>query len=398
MSTEDARDVAGQMLLKIKGGVDPKFLSHLTVTKNVDVTLEKVLIDFLQDRSLKERTSKEYRYQITRAFKDWLQRPVSMITKDEVREWYVAGRETQADTDNTFRILKSMMNYAVGREWIDDNPCKIISVLKLGYRKQRRTTSLSIEHELPQFIRAFVDFQPIRRSQVTGKDYLTLLLWHGYRAGEARHIRWRDVDFDKRSVTIPDPKNHEPHILPLTEVPHFLFLTRRRELPDNIIGTDEYLDHWVFPNRSGTGPITDVRKTAKTIFINAGIPRYTPHDIRRTFASTLNYMGVGYADLKALLNHKTKDITETYIQPQRLAEQLESVGDMYEAFYTGETIERVRERRNNFSKDSVIRLKLFSKRLHGEEHWSRKEAMEAFRLWAEEDAQMEMDGTTEFPD
>lgn len=288
MSTDEARDVAGQMLLRIKSGVDPKFLSHLTVTRNVDFTLEKVLNDFLQDRTLKERTSKEYRYQITTAFRDWLQRPISMITKDEIREWYVAGKATPANTDNAFRVLRSLMGYAVARDLIDDNPCSVIGKLRIGYKKKRRTTSLSIERELPQFIRAFVDFQPIRRSQVTAKDYLTLLLWYGYRAGEARHIRWRDVDFDKRAVTIPDPKNSIPHVLPLTEVPYVLFVTRRRELPDNLKQTEKYLDQWVFPSRSGTGPITDVRKTTKTIFKNAGIPRYSLHDLRRTFASALS--------------------------------------------------------------------------------------------------------------
>lgn len=115
---------------------------------------------------------------------------------------------------------------------------------------------------------------------------------------------------------------------------------------------------------------------------------------------SVNYGNVGYADLKALLNHKTKDITETYIQPQRLAEQLESVGDMYEAFYTGETMERIRDRRlYALSAQGIIRRKLFSERLHGGDAvWSREELMESLKLWVEEDAQMDRDGTAKFPD
>ena len=100
----------------------------------------------------------------------------------------------------------------------------------------------------------------------------------------------------------------------------------------------------------------------------------------------MNYTSVGYADLKALLNHKTKDITETYIQPQRLAEQLGSVGDMYEAFYTGEKVERVGWAGVPLSPEGVVRRKLFSKRLHGDDSvWSREELMETLKLWAEED-------------
>jgi hypothetical protein len=36
--------------------------------------------------------------------------------------------------------------------------------------------------------------------------------------------------------------------------------------------------------------------------------------MRRTFASVLNDLGLQQADVKALMNHKSKDITEIYIQ------------------------------------------------------------------------------------
>ncbi len=69
-----------------------------------------------------------------------------------------------------------------------------------------------------------------------------------------------------------------------------------------------------------------------------------------------------------------------------LAEQLGSVGDMYEAFYTGEKVERVGWAGAPLSPEGVVRRKLFSKRLHGDDSvWSREELMETLKLWAEED-------------
>ncbi len=59
----------------------------------------------------------------------------------------------------------------------------------------------------------------------------------------------------------------------------------------------------------------------------------TPHDLRRTFASTLNNIGVGYADNKALMNHKNKDITATYIQNniEKLRDHLTKVVKYYDS-------------------------------------------------------------------
>ncbi|WP_193366916.1 tyrosine-type recombinase/integrase [Pelagibius marinus] len=388
IEAEEAREIAKKLLLSIKAGIHPKHLNHANTSGSAGHTLAKVLEDFLHDRPLKESTKAAYRYQIERRFKDWLNRPISTIHRDEVRQWYVAGKAKPADTDNSLRILKSIMNYAKALGLVTDNPCDIVSALKIGYRKNRRTSSISVERELPQFLKTLVEFKPVRKSQVTAKDYLVLLLHYGYRASEATHLRWRDIDFDKYVVTILDPKNREPHKLPLTPLVWTLFVARFRELPDEQRKGDKYLESYVFPNRKGKGPLTDVRKTLHTICEVAKIPDYTLHDIRRTFASVLNYLAMGYPDIKRLMNHKTKDITETYIEPQRLAEQLQTVANFYEALYTQRSLDSVRSGRLQVvPEDSQIQVRLFSERLHGPGSlWTEEDVCESMRVWAEENA------------
>ena len=52
-----------------------------------------------------------------------------------------------------------------------------------------------------------------------------------------------------------------------------------------------------------------MRRLSKAIGVS-----FTPHDLRRTFATRAAEVGVDYLMIKRLLNHKTHDITARYIQ------------------------------------------------------------------------------------
>jgi integrase len=79
-------------------------------------------------------------------------------------------------------------------------------------------------------------------------DYLLLLVFTGLRRQEAVQLRWKHVDFQDRTLTVlPDPKNHEPHTLPLSDFVLAL-LTHRQGLVVN---------GYVFPRKDDTGYLTE---------------------------------------------------------------------------------------------------------------------------------------------
>jgi integrase len=71
--------------------------------------------------------------------------------------------------------------------------------------------------------------------------------------------------------------------------------------------------------------ITNLKRPLSRISKAAGI-EFTPHDLRRSFATYLDTVGTPYGVIKRLLNHKTKsDVTERYIQKRDLEETINYV-------------------------------------------------------------------------
>lgn len=46
-------------------------------------------------------------------------------------------------------------------------------------------------------------------------DYLTLLLLTGLRRSEGAQLKWADVDFAEKTLTVRETKNGDDHVLPL---------------------------------------------------------------------------------------------------------------------------------------------------------------------------------------
>ena len=72
---------------------------------------------------------------------------------------------------------------------------------------------------------------------------------------------------------------------------------------------------WVFANPLTGTKITDPHRQIVNVIKNSGVP-FSPHDLRRTFASIVSRLGdrLSYYTTKRLLNHRTSDVTQGYIQ------------------------------------------------------------------------------------
>lgn len=124
------------------------------------------------------------------------------------------------------------------------------------------------------------------------------------------------------SLTIPDPKNHQPHVLPLSG---FLFglLTRRRH--QEVSNSSRF----VFPGDGVKGYRNAPEKQIQRVIIESGVT-FTLHDLRRTFITAAESLDISAYALKRLINHKmTNDVTAGYIisDVERLRETMQRVTD-----------------------------------------------------------------------
>jgi len=58
---------------------------------------------------------------------------------------------------------------------------------------------------------------PWGSAQQTVGDFLILLLLTGLRRNEAATLQWQSVDLKARLIRLPDTKNHDDHVLPLSD-------------------------------------------------------------------------------------------------------------------------------------------------------------------------------------
>ena len=72
-------------------------------------------------------------------------------------------------------------------------------------------------------------------------------------------------------------------------------------------------ERWVFAGRGGKVSLKEPRYQIARISEIIG-HNFTSHDLRRTFATVAEAHGLDRFTIKRLMNHKTQDVTENYIQ------------------------------------------------------------------------------------
>lgn len=133
--------------------------------------------------------------------------------------------------------------------------------------------------------------------------YLRCLLLTGARRNELAALRWEDVDFKWKSMTIRDKVEGE-RTIPLTPYVEYLItpLPRRNE--------------FVFSSPAAkSGRIEEPRNNHSATLIAAGLPVITLHGLRRSFSTLSEWVEVPAGIVAQIMGHKPSAIAEKhYIQ------------------------------------------------------------------------------------
>lgn len=203
--------------------------------------------------------------------------------------------------------LRQMFRWALDEGWIDDDPTSTLRKTELCGVQQPRSRTLSHAEvkELSARMSAAGLARHIRRAT-------WLMLATGARIGELAHARWRDVDLQAATWTIPAEFSHSGHA---HTVPLSAFAVRHLQSETGLrSGSD-----WVFPGRNGSEPLspkalgkqirdrqrgTQIRgrsAATKELLLSGGA--WTPLDLRRTAASLMRDAGVTEDVISACLDH-----------------------------------------------------------------------------------------------
>jgi integrase len=325
MTPSAARKKAQKILATLASGKDPTV--ERARRKIRGVTLKEVLEHFLSVRNLRANTRKSYRNMIPRSLGDWLDLPVAAITRDMVVQRHLdlrkptrQGTSGEVQANIVMRVLGTLLNFAAANYEIDDKPIILINpVKKLSYNRQwypeGRRQRIIPDHKMADWYDAVIS---LKYKKI--KDYLLLLLFTGLRRVEGASLRWEDVDFASKVITIRAEiaKNKKEHRLPLSDFLETLLKTRYLERDSS---------EFVFPGRGACGHIVDSDCVFAGVAKRSGCP-FTLHDLRRTFLTMAERLGFSYVVLKKLANHSGRnDTTFGYIvvDTERLREPMQKI-------------------------------------------------------------------------
>lgn len=287
-------------------------------------TVEQFATTWLEEvvrRSVKASTHDSYRFIVTRYVIprigslriDKLTTPrVQKLINDLADEDY-----SPSTVRNVYIRLSALLDVAVSYRLVTHNVAKGVVLPKLGRAPMR---GLTVE-EARRLLAAI--------GNVRNATAFRLLLGLGLRRGEVLGLRWEDLDWEAKTITVTQqvqrvgakvvistPKTEgSGRTLPLTATMLALLEARRQAQQAE---RDKLGDAWhehglIFASEAGTP--TSPRNFFRTFMAartKAKLPGVRLHDLRHTFATLLGDLGVAEGVIGALLGHVPSNVTQHY--------------------------------------------------------------------------------------
>lgn len=340
---DQARDEAKGLLHSMCKGVEPKAEKKRIAAQNQ--TLKELVAEYVEEKRtrngpLRPSTVANCHKHLRNMFKDWADRPVNSITRQDcVTLFSKVSKETPANANHGFRVLKGWINYYNAKHETDDgrvavNPVarafRTVGGLKFNAENVRRTRIplTSIGAVWSQLMK-YSDPQTNNSGTVISADFVQFLILSGCRVSEAGSLEWSNVNLAATVPTFHLPatvtKTHAPLTHPISSVMRALF---ERRLAKRTEG-----DRYVFPHvRTGSKypHFTDPRALLKKLAPIAGCHVHN-HSLRRTCDDLLAECGATLEIRMQVLNHVASGIHERHYSnqndPAALLPALQSVAD-----------------------------------------------------------------------
>lgn len=232
---------------------------------------------------------------------------------DTIKSRATATQNMVRTAKKTLADMRQMFGFALDRDYVDADPTARVKKARIGADVERDRVFSEAEMILL--------FQKLPKAGLSATSQLALLiqLATAARIGEVLAARWEHVDFERRMLTLPATKNGKRHDIWLSD----FALCQLKALHENT-----GLTPWLFPamqpkknqpdfadhvcvktvtkqvgdrQRPGKVPMSGRSKDVDALVLPGG--KWTPHDLRRTAATTMAELGALPDVVEKCLNH-----------------------------------------------------------------------------------------------
>jgi integrase len=321
MNLKQAKDKAHKIFTDIENGINPN--EQRKEHENQIVTLDSVFNAYLNSKTLKPVTIRGYKQVINSYLIDWKTKPLIKLNEDEVTNIHQqATKRSKAQADLMARVLRAIFNFARyeyrGKDGVflfTENPVKILSHKRQWNhvpRKQTRIRPTELKRYLAAVneVRNNPEYDRFTRSVC---DAVEFALFTGLRKQEVLDIEWQRVNLKDGYFWIDETKNGDPLELPITDTLRKILIRCWSERDESA--------RYVFVSKISGTPIKEPKYVLEKIKCATKQDNESElvahwHDLRRTYATLAESIGVGGYTLKRLLNHRTRrtnDVTAGYV-------------------------------------------------------------------------------------
>jgi site-specific recombinase XerD len=213
--------------------------------------------------------------------------PAESITPHDIERRFEQENWSPATINRHRALLSLTYRLAIRNGKIKENPARLV---RHRLEDNARIRFLSPEEDT-KLRKAIEAAYPQRMAE------LELAMNTGIRLSEQYRLRWEDVSFTRRTLTIQRSKNGATRHVPLNRA---------------ALGALESLAKRANGSEFVCGGATEPRRWFEPVVKASGIEKFTWHCLRHTFASRLVMAGVDIRTVQELLGHKTISMTVRY--------------------------------------------------------------------------------------
>lgn len=268
-------------------------------------------------KKMRERTYKAIGHlKMTDINRVHIQRFINSLADEGTNKLTNAGLSTKTQK-GYLGFVSDVFNYAISCNIVSSNPCRYVNTIKT---ESRERVVFTLE-ESQTFL------EKLEEAETRYKAMFTLALYSGMRHGELLGLKWSDIDFNNRIVTInrialyttekghffgtPKTKSSQRSLkLPSAVIDMLLEYKKEQSCHRLTMGDKWKHNNLVFPNDYGNIMHQSIsRRWLQTFCRDNGLPIVTVHGLRHANASLLISSGADVKTVSSTLGHSQTSTT-----------------------------------------------------------------------------------------
>lgn len=314
-----ARERRDQCRAWLAEGKDPRHQLNLTIVQTLKpVTVKEAINYWIREYATENRANVErHKAQLEKHIYPYI--GSYPLSECETRYWLDCfdrmKKTTPVAAGYVFQMCKQALKFCRVRRYAISNALDDLTISDVG-KKQEKGDRVHSDEELGQLWRATEElkFQPYYATMIR------LLVVFGSRSQEVRLSKWSEWDMKRWIWTVPKEhsKGGEKIIRPIPEAVQPLIESLYRQHKDTGLLLGEMKES------------SAVSAWGRLVWKRLGHSEaWSLHDLRRSFSTKLNELGIAPHVVEQLLGHTMPGVMSVYNHSQYLPEKLDALNKWY---------------------------------------------------------------------